>query len=89
MEGPGASHQGGLTAQEGHSPEGLLHEDLGDRGEVMVRVVRHHDAREQDGHDAWRGTEGHRHERQNSTCHGAPESGDTLLQAPEPGARGL
>lgn len=33
-----------LTAQEGHSPEGLLHEDLGDWGQVMVCVVRHHDA---------------------------------------------
>lgn len=33
-----------LTAQEGHGPEGLLHEDLGDRRQVMVRVVGHHDA---------------------------------------------
>lgn len=33
-----------LTAQEGHGPKGLLHEDLGDRGQVMVRVVGHHDA---------------------------------------------
>lgn len=47
-----------LTTQEGHGPEGLLHEDLGDRGQVVVRVVGHHDAREQDGHDAWRGAEG-------------------------------
>lgn len=39
-------------AQEGHGPQGLLHEDLGDRGQVVVRVVGHHDAREQDGHDA-------------------------------------
>ena len=28
-----------LTAQEGHGPQGLLHEDLGDRGQVVVRVV--------------------------------------------------
>lgn len=33
-----------LTAQEGHGPEGLLHEDLGDRGQVMVCIVGHHDA---------------------------------------------
>lgn len=45
-------HGGELTTQEGHGPQGLLHEDLGDRGQVMVCVVRHHDAREQDGHDA-------------------------------------
>ena len=33
-----------LTTQEGHGPQGLLHEDLGDWGQVMVRVVGHHDA---------------------------------------------
>lgn len=33
-----------LTAQEGHGPEGLLHEDLGDWGQVVVCVVGHHDA---------------------------------------------
>lgn len=45
-------HRTELTAQEGHGPQGLLHEDLGDGGQVMVRVVGHHNAREQDGHDA-------------------------------------
>ena len=39
-------------ADEGERPHGLLHRDLGDRGEVVVGVVRHDEAAEQDGHDA-------------------------------------
>lgn len=31
-----------------------MHEDLSDWGEVMVCIVRHHDARKQDRHNAWR-----------------------------------
>lgn len=58
LGGPHGTAEAELTAQEGHGPQGLLHEDLGDRGQVVVCVVRHHNAGEQDGHDAWRGTEG-------------------------------
>lgn len=41
-----------LTTHEGHGTQRLLHEDLCDGGQVVVRVVRHDDPREQDGHDA-------------------------------------
>ena len=39
-------------ADEGKRPHGLLHRDLGDGGEVVVGVVRHDEAAEEDGHDA-------------------------------------
>lgn len=39
------------TAEEGNCAEGLLHVDLRDGREVVMRVVGHHDAREQDCHD--------------------------------------
>lgn len=41
---PHGTTEAELTTQEGHGPEGLLHKDLGDRGQVMVRVVGHHNA---------------------------------------------
>ena len=45
------NEDGGL-AHEGEGAHGLLHRDLGDGGEVVVGVVAHHQAAEQDGHDA-------------------------------------
>lgn len=39
-----------LTTHEGHCPQGLLHEDLGDRRQVVMGVVRHRNSRKQDGH---------------------------------------
>ena len=39
-------------ADEGERPHGLLHRDLSDGGEVVVGVVGHDEATEQDGHDA-------------------------------------
>ena len=41
----------GSLADEGEGPHGLLHGDLSDGGEVVVGVVGHHQAAEEDGHD--------------------------------------
>ena len=40
-------------SDERNGTERLLHGDLGDRGQVQVSVVRHHDTTEQDCHDAY------------------------------------
>lgn len=46
-----------LTAHEGYCPKRLLHEDLGDRRQIMMSVMRHDDTREQNGHDTYNQTE--------------------------------
>lgn len=39
-----------LTTHEGHCAQSLLHEDLGDGGQVVMGVVGHDDSSKQDGH---------------------------------------
>lgn len=40
------------TTHEGHSTQCLLHQNLGDRRQVVVGVVGHHDSRKQNRHDS-------------------------------------
>lgn len=47
-----------LTTHEGHGTQCLLHEDLGDRRQVVMGVVRHHNTRKQDRHNTCRKREG-------------------------------
>lgn len=51
-----------LTTHKGHCAQCLLHKDLGDRRQVVMGVVRHHNSRKQDRHYSckWRETGGRR-----------------------------